>query len=127
MILPGGPAGCGRCTVRARRFLQSEYNCEQDCKVLFALNMADVARTRGIKIDDKKLSELLAVPVVFTIGNKNKGIETLLKKEDQVKKGEKLFLGFVITGFHKFSLSCCINNKISILLTLCEYKMMLRC
>jgi len=29
---------------------------EIDCKVLFALNMADVARTRGIKIDDKKLS-----------------------------------------------------------------------
>ena len=52
---------------------------EIDCKVLFALNMADVAQTRGIKIDDKKLSELLAVPVVFTIGNKNKGIETLLK------------------------------------------------
>jgi ferrous iron transport protein B len=52
---------------------------EIDCKVLFALNMADVARTRGIKIDDKKLSELLSVPVVFTIGNKNKGIETLLK------------------------------------------------
>jgi ferrous iron transport protein B len=53
---------------------------EIDCKVLFALNMADVSRTRGIKIDDKKLSELLAVPVVFTIGNKNKGIETLLEK-----------------------------------------------
>jgi len=31
---------------------------EIDCKVLFALNMADVARTRGIKIDDKKLSSL---------------------------------------------------------------------
>ena len=53
---------------------------EIDCKVLFALNMADVARSRGIKIDDKKLSELLAVPVVFTIGNKNKGMETLLEK-----------------------------------------------
>ena len=53
---------------------------EIDCKVLFALNMADVARTRGIKIDDKKLSELLDVPVVFTIGNKNEGIDTLLEK-----------------------------------------------
>jgi ferrous iron transport protein B len=42
--------------------------------------MADVARSRGIKIDDKKLSELLAVPVVFTIGNKNKGMETLLEE-----------------------------------------------
>ena len=53
---------------------------EIDCKVLFALNMADVALTRGIKIDGKKLSELLDVPVVFTIGNKNEGIDTLLKK-----------------------------------------------
>jgi ferrous iron transport protein B len=53
---------------------------EIDCKVLFALNMADVARSRGVKIDGTKLSELLAVPVVFTIGNKNKGMETLLEK-----------------------------------------------
>jgi ferrous iron transport protein B len=61
---------------------------EIDCKVLFALNMADVARTRGIKIDDKKLSELLAVPVVFTIGNKNKGIDTLLKKAIELAESD---------------------------------------
>ncbi|MCG6972861.1 MAG: ferrous iron transport protein B [Desulfobacterales bacterium] len=53
---------------------------EIDCSVLFALNMADVARSRGLKIDDRKLSELLAVPVVFTVGNKNKGMETLLEQ-----------------------------------------------
>ena len=52
---------------------------ELDCKVLFALNMADVASSREIKIDADKLSELLDVPVVFTIGNKNKGIDNLLK------------------------------------------------
>jgi ferrous iron transport protein B len=61
---------------------------EIDCKVLFALNMADVARTRGIKIDDKKLSELLAVPVVFTIGNKNKGIETLLERAIELAESD---------------------------------------
>jgi len=53
---------------------------EIDCKVLFALNMADVARTRGIKIDADKLSELLDLPIVFTIGNKSEGIDELLKK-----------------------------------------------
>ena len=53
---------------------------ETDCKVLFALNMADLAKTRGIKIDAKKLSELLNVPVVFTISNKNEGINNLLKE-----------------------------------------------
>ncbi|MBU4503605.1 MAG: ferrous iron transport protein B [Proteobacteria bacterium] len=52
---------------------------ELDCKVLFALNMADVAFSRGTKIDAEKMSELLNVPVVFTIGNKNKGIDSLLK------------------------------------------------
>ncbi|MBW2603958.1 MAG: ferrous iron transport protein B [Deltaproteobacteria bacterium] len=63
---------------------------ELDCKVLFALNMADVAQTRGIKIDDKKLSELLAVPVVFTIGNKNKGIETLLKAAIELAESDSV-------------------------------------
>jgi len=51
---------------------------ELDCKVLFALNMADVAQARGIKIDAQKLSELLNVPVVFTVGNKQKGLDELL-------------------------------------------------
>src|SRR5512139_2105454 len=46
---------------------------ELDCKVLFALNMADLARSHGTKIDDRKLSELLDVPVVFTVGNRNEG------------------------------------------------------
>ncbi|MFC1798953.1 ferrous iron transport protein B [Thermodesulfobacteriota bacterium] len=53
---------------------------ELDCNVLFALNMEDVSRSRGIKIDVDKLSKLLNVPVVFTIGNKNKGIDALLKE-----------------------------------------------
>lgn len=52
---------------------------ELDCKVIFALNMADVAKSRGYKIDEKKLSELLGVPVVFTVGNKNEGLDDLLK------------------------------------------------
>jgi len=41
--------------------------------------MADLATSRGTKIDADKLSELLDVPVVFTIGNKNTGIDSLLK------------------------------------------------
>jgi ferrous iron transport protein B len=52
---------------------------ELDCKVVFCLNMADVAKSRGIKIDAGKMSELLDVPVLFTVGNKNEGIEDLLK------------------------------------------------
>jgi ferrous iron transport protein B len=52
---------------------------ELDCKVIFCLNMADLSRSRGIKIDAKKLSELLNVPVFFTVGNKNEGIDDLLQ------------------------------------------------
>jgi len=81
---------------------------EIDCKVLFALNMADVARTRGIKIDDKKLSELLAVPVVFTIGNKNKGIDTLLKKAIELAESD-----YVIPKKRKVKYSKDIEDSIS--------------
>jgi ferrous iron transport protein B len=52
---------------------------ELDCKVLFALNMADLAQARGMKIDTRKMSELLDVPVMFTIGNRNEGMDDLLK------------------------------------------------
>ena len=81
---------------------------EIDCKVLFALNMADVSRTRGIKIDDKKLSELLAVPVVFTIGNKNKGIETLLEKAIELAESDA-----VIPNKRKVKYSKDIEDSIS--------------
>ena len=53
---------------------------ETDCKVIFALNMADLTQTKGVKINADKLAELLDLPVVFTIGNKNKGIDNLLKE-----------------------------------------------
>ncbi len=61
---------------------------ELDCRVLFALNMADLARERGIRIDADKLSELLNVSVVFTVGNKNQGIDELLKKAIEVAESE---------------------------------------
>ncbi len=52
---------------------------ELDTKVIFVLNMADCARERGIKIDADKLSELLDVPVIFTVGNRNQGTQEVLK------------------------------------------------
>lgn len=51
---------------------------ELDCPVLFVLNMADVARTKGIHIDADTLSALLALPVVFTVGNREEGVTDLL-------------------------------------------------
>lgn len=52
---------------------------ELGCKMIFALNMADMARSRGLKINVDKLSELLDVKVVFTVGNRNEGIDELIK------------------------------------------------
>ncbi|NVM21799.1 MAG: ferrous iron transport protein B [Desulfobacterales bacterium] len=52
---------------------------ELDTKVIFVLNMADLAKERGVKIDGDKLSELLDVPVVFTVGNRNEGTRQLLE------------------------------------------------
>ncbi len=46
---------------------------------IFVLNMADVADAKGIQINAAKLSELLGLPVVFTIGNKNKGTDHLIE------------------------------------------------
>jgi ferrous iron transport protein B len=46
--------------------------------VLFVLNMADMAEARGMRINEKKLASLLDVPVVFTVGNKNRGMDRLI-------------------------------------------------
>ncbi|UCD89199.1 MAG: ferrous iron transport protein B [Desulfobacterales bacterium] len=81
---------------------------EIDCRVLFALNMADVANARGIKIDGKKLSELLEVPVVFTIGNKNEGIDTLLKSAIDLAESN-----YTVTKERKVKYNKDIENSIS--------------
>jgi len=61
---------------------------ELDTKVIFVLNMADLAMDRGVKIDADKLSELLDVPVVFTVGNRNKGTRELLETIISVAEAE---------------------------------------
>jgi len=83
---------------------------EIDCKVLFALNMADVARSRDIKIDAEKLAQLLDVPVVFTVGNKNEGIDLLLKKAIELAES-----GAVIPQKRRVKYNKDIENSISTL------------
>ncbi|MBE9547466.1 MAG: ferrous iron transport protein B [Proteobacteria bacterium] len=62
---------------------------ELDTRVVFALNMSDMAHARGIQIDDSKLSELLDVTVVNTIGNRDEGIDDLLKRVIEVAGSSK--------------------------------------
>ncbi len=53
---------------------------ELGAPLIMALNVVDIARARGIYIDQAKLSALLGhIPIVETIGNKGQGIERLLE------------------------------------------------
>lgn len=52
---------------------------ELDLPLLFALNMYDMAKSRGIVYNVDEMSALLNAPVVPTIGNKRKGMDDLLK------------------------------------------------
>ncbi|MGD9368483.1 MAG: ferrous iron transport protein B [Desulfobacteraceae bacterium] len=52
---------------------------EMGLPVCIALNMIDMADSRGITIDDQKLAQLLGVPVVPTIARSGKGKEGLAK------------------------------------------------
>ncbi|MDI6797508.1 MAG: ferrous iron transporter B, partial [Desulfatibacillaceae bacterium] len=62
---------------------------ELDIPVLFVLNMMDVAAARGQTVDMKKLAELLDVPVVTTVGNKNQGTADLLDAIIDAAKNRK--------------------------------------
>ncbi len=53
---------------------------ELGAPLVIALNMIDVAESRGIGIDVETLSSLLGVPVVPTVARSNKGIEELLDR-----------------------------------------------
>ena len=48
--------------------------------LLIALNMMDLAETRGISVDPDELSRLTGVPVVPMVARSNKGIKDLLEK-----------------------------------------------
>ncbi len=51
---------------------------EMGARVIVALNMMDQADSRNYQIDVKKLSELLGIPVVPMVANRNRGTEELL-------------------------------------------------
>ena len=51
---------------------------EMGARVVIALNMMDVAESRGLKIDVDKLSTLLGVPVVPTVARAGKGLDQLM-------------------------------------------------
>lgn len=61
---------------------------ELDCKVIVALNMADVLEKKGIKIQIKKLEELLGTKVVKISALKETGIDELIQTLSNPNKKE---------------------------------------
>lgn len=60
---------------------------EMEKPVLVDLNMADVARNRGLGIDTDRLSEYLGAKVISTTANKRRGRETLKSSLVEVLSG----------------------------------------
>lgn len=50
---------------------------------IIALNMADMAESRGIKVDPEALSAELGLPVVSTVAIKRSGVDSLLALFDE--------------------------------------------
>lgn len=61
--------------------------------VIIALNMMDVAESRGVQIDVPLLSELLGIPVVPMVGLRNRGTEELEDAIVSAITGETRFRG----------------------------------
>lgn len=59
---------------------------ELDCKVIVALNMADILEKRGLTIDVKKLEKQLGVRVIQISALKATGIDELIKAIDEENK-----------------------------------------
>lgn len=60
---------------------------ELETPVIIALNMTDVATSRGLKIDAKRLSERMGgVPVVEMVGNRSLGLDQLKQAITQVSE-----------------------------------------
>lgn len=66
-------------------YLTTQFK-ELEAKVVIALNMSDLAEKNGVSIDVDKMSDLMGIPVVPTVGNKNQGMKELL--EAAVKTAE---------------------------------------
>ncbi len=62
---------------------------ELQAPIIIALNQVDLARRKGINICEKKLSDLLGVPVISTIAIKGVGIHELIESVIEVVEGKK--------------------------------------
>ena len=62
---------------------------EMEAKLVIALNMMDVARSRGHEIDLTRLTELTGAPAVPLVASKGEGVRDLLKAVTEVADGKR--------------------------------------
>ena len=65
---------------------------ETGVPVVIALNMADLLKNRGIKIDTKRLSMLLDCPIIETSALRGEGLDKLIDEAVKVAKSSKVDL-----------------------------------
>ncbi|MBD3169328.1 MAG: ferrous iron transport protein B [candidate division Zixibacteria bacterium] len=89
---------------------------ELEVPLVIALNMYDEVKARGIKIDIRKLSELLGVPIVPTIGKRGRGMRRLMDRIIDMAEnpGEYQKPVKVNYGFHMEEHIAGIENIISL-------------
>ncbi len=77
---------------------------ELDLPMVIALNMVDVARSRGIEVDAGALSDRLGVPVVPTVGHRGRGVDDLVEaavaasRRNGAGAGVPIFYGHELDG-----------------------------
>ena len=58
---------------------------EKGYPVMIDLNMADVAKDANIKVDTKRLEDILGVPVVTTVATRGEGLKELVSRMKEAK------------------------------------------
>jgi ferrous iron transport protein B len=67
--------------------------------LIIALNMVDVAESRGIRVDHQQLSTLFGTPVVPMVARSNKGIQELLDKVLEIaQEGQQWYPAVISYG-----------------------------
>jgi len=61
---------------------------EKGCPMVVALNMWDVAKNSNVKVDAKKLEQILGVPVVPTVATRGEGLKELVLRMKKAAPGE---------------------------------------
>jgi len=62
---------------------------ETGAKIILVLNMMDEANSKKVRIDTKKLSKILNIPVIETIATKGQGIQDIIKEAIKICEAEK--------------------------------------